>query len=97
MAAVHDLLEQQQALYLFTIWSADCTKACQEVLVAWSISSCDVQKVYCGNVADWIQMLFGVVSGVGWGMGVLDGDLRASREVGVLVGVVLISMNGIFV
>jgi len=30
-------------------------------------------KVYCGKMADWIQMLFGMVSGVGRGMGVLDG------------------------
>jgi len=31
-----------------------------------------VQKVYCGKMADWIRMLFGMVSGVGQGMGVLD-------------------------
>jgi len=29
--------------------------------------------VYCGKTADWIHMPFGVVSGVGRGMGVLDG------------------------
>jgi len=28
--------------------------------------------VSSGNTADWIRMLFGVVSGVGLGMGVLD-------------------------
>jgi len=32
-----------------------------------------IQKVYCGKMADWIQMPFGVVNGVGRGMGVLDG------------------------
>jgi len=32
-----------------------------------------VQKVYCGKSADWIRMPFGVVRGVGRGMGVLDG------------------------
>jgi len=30
--------------------------------------------VYCGKTADWIWMLFGMVSGVGLGMGVLDFD-----------------------
>jgi len=29
--------------------------------------------VYCGKMADWIQMPFGMVSGVGRRMGVLDG------------------------
>ena len=32
-----------------------------------------VLNVYCGKTDDWIQMPFGVVSGVGRGMGVLDG------------------------
>jgi len=32
-----------------------------------------VWKVYYGKTADWIRMSFGVVSGVGWGIGVLDG------------------------
>jgi len=31
-----------------------------------------VRKVYCGKTADWIRMQFGMVSGVGRGMGVLD-------------------------
>jgi len=36
---------------------------------------------YCGKTADWIRMPFGVVSGVGLGMGVLDfgGDRRRGR------------------
>jgi len=40
-----------------------------------------VRKVYCGNTAEWIRMPFGMVSGVGQGMGVLDGggDRRRGR------------------
>ena len=30
-----------------------------------------VRKVYCGKTAQWVPMLFGMVSGVGRGMGVL--------------------------
>ena len=32
-----------------------------------------VRKVYCGKMAEWICMPFGVVSQVSRGMGVLDG------------------------
>jgi len=32
-----------------------------------------VRRVYCGKVADWISVLFGVVSGIVREMGVLDG------------------------
>ena len=32
-----------------------------------------VRKVYCGKTVDWIRMPFGMVSGVGRGMDVLDG------------------------
>ena len=40
-----------------------------------------VRKVCCGKTADWIRMSFEVVSGVGLGMGVLDGggDRRRGR------------------
>jgi len=31
-----------------------------------------VRKVACGKTADWIRMPFGMVSGMGRGMGVLD-------------------------
>ena len=41
-------------------------------------------KVYCGKTADWIQMPFGVLSGVGQGMGVLDGVVIVEREGAVL-------------
>ena len=43
-----------------------------------------VWKVYCGKTADWIQMPFGEVSGVGEGMGVLDGGGDHFREWTVL-------------
>jgi len=32
-----------------------------------------VRKVFCGKTADWIRVSFGIESGVGQGMGVLDG------------------------
>ena len=43
----------------------------------------------CGKTADWIQMPFGMVSGIAQGMGVLDGggDRRRGRgSFGVIVG-----------
>jgi len=48
------------------------------LLVGLSASMC-VWKVYCSETADWIQILFGVVSGVG--MVVLDrgSDHRGER------------------
>jgi len=39
-----------------------------------------VWKVYCGKTTEWIQIPFGVVSGVGRGMGVLDGGRDRRRE-----------------
>ena len=48
-----------------------------------------VQKVYFSKTADWIRMPFGVVSMVGRGMGVLDGDddhRRRGSFLGVNVG-----------
>ena len=43
-----------------------------------------VSKVHCGKRADWIRMLFGVVSGVRLGMGVLDfgGDVEGEGRFG---------------
>jgi len=43
-----------------------------------------VRKVYSGKTAEWIWMPFGVVSGVGQGMGVLDGGCYRWREGAVL-------------
>jgi len=41
-----------------------------------------VQIVYCGKMANWIWLPFGMVSGVGRGMGVLDGggERRRGRD-----------------
>jgi len=51
-----------------------------------------VCKVYCGKMACCIQMPFGVVSGVGRGMGVLDGGgyrRRGQGNFGVKLGIPL--------
>jgi len=42
------------------------------------------QKVYYGKTAHWIRMPFGVMSGVGLGMGILDGDGNCRRGRGSL-------------
>jgi len=42
--------------------------------------------VYCGKTADWIQIPFEMVSGVGRGMGVLDGAGDRRRGRGSFVG-----------
>jgi len=49
-----------------------CRLAHLSVYVCQLIGLSD-QKVYYGKTAEWIQILFGMVSGVGRGMGVLDG------------------------
>ena len=41
--------------------------------------------LYCDKTADWIWMPFGVVSGIGRGIGVLDGSGDRRREGAVLV------------
>ena len=39
-----------------------------------SVGLCvSARKVYCGKTANWIQMPFGMVNGVGRGIRVLDG------------------------
>ena len=51
-----------------------------------------VGKVHCGKMAEWIRMPFGVVSGVGRSMGVLDGGGYRRKEknsFGVNLGVPL--------
>jgi len=45
-----------------------------------------VWKVYCGKTADWIRMPFGMVSGVGRGIGVLDGVVIVEAEGDVFRG-----------
>ena len=47
-----------------------------------------VRKVYCGKMVDLIRMPFGVVSGVGRGMGVLDG-VEIVEEEGAVLGYIL--------
>jgi len=42
--------------------------------------------VYCGKTADWIRFPFGMVSRIGRGMGVLDGDGNRGRERGSFGG-----------
>ena len=45
------------------------------------IHPCLSTHQYCGKTADWIWMPFGVLSGIGRGVGVLDGgrDRRSGR------------------
>jgi len=56
---------------------------CVCVLVGRSVCL-SVWKVYCGKTADWIWMLFGMVSGVGQGMGVLNGGGDRQRRMTIL-------------
>jgi len=45
------------------------------------------RKVYCGSkTADWIQIPFWAMSGVGRGMGALDGDGDSQRGGGSFEG-----------
>jgi len=62
------------------------------------LSAClSVWKVYCGKTAECIWISFGMVSGVGGGMGVID-EVHVPQEEGVILGVLVpIGLNGIFV
>jgi len=42
-----------------------------------------VQIVYCGKMADWIWMPFGMLTGVSQGIGVLDLDVSGNRPRGM--------------
>ena len=53
--------------------------------VGRSVCLC-VRKLYCGKTADWIRMPFGMVSGVGRGMDVLDAGGDRRREGDSFVG-----------
>jgi len=52
-----------------------------------------VRKVYCGKTADWIRMPFGVVSGVGRGMVIVEWE---GGDLGVNLGRPIVT-NGDFV
>jgi len=63
---------------------SSCRLAHTSVSVCLSVClSVCVRKVYCSKTADLIQMPFGVMNGVGRGMGVLDrgGDRRRGRGI----------------
>jgi len=57
------------ALYQASV-SGLCDGTCRSVCLSVGLSVC---KMYCGKTAECIRMPFGMVSGVGRGMGVLDG------------------------
>jgi len=61
--------------YHFGIAGTICLSVCRLVC-----------KVYCGKMADWIQMPFAVVSRVGREMGALDGDGYHQRRRAVFGG-----------
>jgi len=58
-----------------------CVCVCVHLSVGQS-----VRKVYCGKTVDWICMPFGMVSGVGHGMGVVDG-VHVPQVEGAVLGV----------
>jgi len=57
-------------------------------------------EVYCGKTADRIRMPFGMMSGIGRGMGVFDGDgyrRRRRGRFGVNLGRRIVIMGAFFV
>jgi len=79
---------------LLTINIIECKRSWNRpvaIPMCWSVYR-SVCRVYCGKTADWIQMLFVVVSGVGGGMFVLD-RVHVPREV---LGFSPIGFSGIF-
>jgi len=61
------------------------------------VSVCmSVWKVYCSKTADCIRMPFGMLSGVGGGMGVVE--VHVLQGEGTVLGVLApIGFNGVFV
>jgi len=57
-----------------------CVYVCLAVSRSISLS---LREVYCGKMAEWIRMPFGMVSRVCRGMGVLDGVFIVEGEGGV--------------
>jgi len=69
-------MSQQQSVIISASLSISMASG---ALMLWTCCLCvclcvSVRKVYCGKTTDWIRMPFGMVSGVGRGMGVLDGS-----------------------
>ena len=60
-------------------------RTCRLAHLSVSLSACrPVRDVFCGKTADLIRMPFWMVSGVGRGMGVLDGVVIVEGEGAVL-------------
>ena len=75
LLARRSLSERKRSCY-GPITQPICRSVCRSVCLSVGLS---VLKVYCGKTAEWIRIPFGVVSGVGRGMGVLDRVSRAPR------------------
>jgi len=83
-------------LYLIVNWTVFSMSLCISkasgpvaLPICWSVCVCvlvgrSVWKVYCGKMAEWIRMPFGMVSGFGLGLGVLDGGGYRQRGRGSL-------------
>jgi len=65
------------------LWACHLANLCVSVCLSVCLS---VQRVYCGKTAERIRMPFEEVSGVGRGMGVLDGVVIVEGEGAVLEG-----------
>jgi len=85
-----DLLLLARRLYQYSEhkrkrYRPDVAYRLSNLSVCRSVCVC-VQKVQCGKTADWIRMPLAMVSGVGRGMGVLDGAVIVQGE-GAVLGV----------
>jgi len=65
------------------LWACHLANLCVPVCLSVCLS---VRRVYCGKTAERIRTPFEVVSGVGRGMGVLDGVVIVKGEGAVLEG-----------
>jgi len=74
------LLLARRSLYTVSV-STHVTDLSPNPSVGLCVCVCvSVWIVYCGKTADWIRKPFGTVSGVGPGMGVLDGVVIVEGE-----------------